>query len=77
MAAAADGCEPPLWRDCVRWLVDVGILSANHKIAHPQGTITEFAALLRLVLTIQTRETVNFFPKYDFLLYRRDLKMGK
>uniref|UniRef100_A0A9J2PEQ3 Protein vav-1 n=1 Tax=Ascaris lumbricoides TaxID=6252 RepID=A0A9J2PEQ3_ASCLU len=40
-----DGTE--LWRECVGWLIECGVLDATHRVAEPDAEIGEFAQLLR------------------------------
>uniref|UniRef100_A0A0N5AHT5 Protein vav n=1 Tax=Syphacia muris TaxID=451379 RepID=A0A0N5AHT5_9BILA len=39
------GVEP--WRECVKWMMDCGVLDATHRVGDPNTSISEFAMLLR------------------------------
>ncbi|VIO89268.1 Variant SH3 domain containing protein [Brugia malayi] len=36
-----------LWRECVRWMVECGILDSKHRVAEADAEIGEFATILR------------------------------
>lgn len=36
-----------LWRECVRWMNECGILDAKHRVAEASAEIGEFATILR------------------------------
>ncbi|EJW76506.1 hypothetical protein WUBG_12587, partial [Wuchereria bancrofti] len=36
-----------LWRECVRWMIECGILDAKHRVAEADAEIGEFATILR------------------------------
>lgn len=36
-----------LWRECVRWMNECGILDAKHRVAEADAEIGEFATILR------------------------------
>lgn len=41
----AEGTE--LWRECVRWMIDCGVLDPKHRVAEANAKIGDFASILR------------------------------
>ena len=39
--------EGELWRQCVRWLIEVGVLPRQHKTTYQQAQIFDLAQTLR------------------------------
>lgn len=38
---------PELWRECVQWMIECGVLDPKHRVAEPDAQLHDFALILR------------------------------